>query len=131
MFPLNGLLVFVAVRIAASAFWLPLLDAQQVDHHHDTNSSHDTRSKYGRNARRQSSRFVDSMPLNMVFYGFSIGLGGGEIPKSLNFSISWLSVWRAKVMFSYRFSISLGGLGPSADGRPGAVLSKIAEGTWR
>ena len=45
----------------------------------------------------------------MVFYRFSIGLGGGEIPKSLNFSLGWPSVWRAKVVVFHRFSIGFGG----------------------
>ena len=34
----------------------------------------------------------------MVFHRFSIGLGSGENPDSLNLSLGWPSVWRAKVM---------------------------------
>ena len=45
----------------------------------------------------------------MVFYRFSIGVGGGENVESLSLSLGWPSVWRAKVMVFYRFSIGVGG----------------------
>ena len=38
----------------------------------------------------------------MVFHRFSIGVGGSENPSSLNLSLGWPSVWRAKVMVFHK-----------------------------
>ena len=44
-----------------------------------------------------------------ITYEESRQWAGGENPSSLNLSLGWPSVWRAKVMVFHRFSIGSGG----------------------